>query len=78
MSNRKSLKIRQPTADRFGRFQRDGENQTDALARLLDEAGVPEILQCVECGTTVQAHARDDEGRILCFECAGVSPEQLP
>lgn len=76
--SRKSLKIRRPTAKRFERFQRDGESQTDALARLLDEADVPEILECVDCGGTVQAHARDEEGRILCFECAGVSPEQIP
>lgn len=72
MSERKSLKIRQPTADRFERWQRDGESQTEALARLLDEAGVREVLRCSECGTNVQAHARDEQGRILCFECAGV------
>lgn len=72
MSERKSLKIRQPTADRFERWQRDGESQTEALARLLDEAGVREVLRCSECGKTVQAHARDEQGRILCFGCAGV------
>lgn len=76
MSERKSLKIRRPTADRFQRFQRDGESQTDALARLLDEADVPAVLRCSECGDAVQAHARDDDGRILCFDCAGVDPEQ--
>jgi rubrerythrin len=75
---RKSLKIRKPTADRFERFQRDGESQTDALARLLDNAGVPEVLRCSECGDPVQAHARDDEGKILCFDCAGVDPAQVP
>lgn len=75
---RKSLKIRKPTADRFERFQRDGESQTDALARLLDEAGVPEILRCAECGDAVQAHVRDGEGRIMCFDCAGIAPSQLP
>lgn len=74
MTDRKSLKIRGPTGDRFERFQRDGESQTDALARLLDEAGVPEILRCSECGDTVQAHARDDDGRIMCFNCAGIDP----
>jgi len=78
MSERKSLKIRQPTADRFERFQRDGESHTDALARLLDEVGVPETLRCTECGSTVQAHARDDDGRIMCFDCAGIDPEQTP
>jgi rubrerythrin len=78
MSDRKSLKIRGPTADRFERYQRDGESQTDALARLLDKAGVPEILRCAECGTTVQAHARDDDGRIMCFDCAGIDPAQVP
>ena len=72
MSGRKSLKIRHPTASRFERFRRPDENQTDALARLLDRADVPEVLQCAECDTNVQAHARDDEGRILCFDCAGV------
>lgn len=77
MSDRKSLKIRAPTADRFDRHQREGESQTDALARLLDKAGVPEILRCSECGTTVQAHARDEKGTILCFDCAGVSRKQL-
>lgn len=75
---RKSLKIREPTADRFERFQRNGESQTDALARLLDQAGVPEILRCSECADAVQAHARDDEGRIMCFDCAGIDPEQVP
>lgn len=75
---RKSLKIRQPTADRFERFQRGGESQTDALARLLDDAGVPEVLRCSECGDAVQAHARDDEGEIVCFDCAGIGRDGLP
>jgi hypothetical protein len=75
---RKSLKIRGPTGDRFERFQRNGESQTDALARLLDEAGVPEILRCLECGDKVQTHVRDDGGRIMCFDCAGVDPAQVP
>lgn len=75
MSERKSLKIREPTASRFQRFQRDGESQTDAVARLLDEADVPEVLRCAECGTDVQSHARDADGRIMCFDCAGVNPE---
>jgi recombinational DNA repair protein (RecF pathway) len=78
MTGRKSLKIRQPTADRFERFERNGESQTDALARLLDEAGVPEVLRCVECGSAVQAHARNEDGRIMCLDCAGVDPGQLP
>lgn len=72
MTDRKSLKIRQPTAERFERFQREGESQTEALARLLDEVGVPEIIRCSECGTTLQTHVRDDEGRVLCFDCAGI------
>lgn len=76
--SRKSLKIRQPTADRFERYQRNEESQTDALARLLDEVGVAEVLRCEECGNTVQAHARDDNGRIMCFDCAGVDADQLP
>lgn len=75
--SRKSLKIRQPTADRFGRFQRKGESQTDALARLLDEAGVPEVLRCSECESAVQDHTRID-GEIRCFECAGIDPAQVP
>lgn len=74
---RKSLKIRKPTADRFERFQRGGESQTDALARLLDEVGVPEVLRCSECGDTVQAHARDEDGNILCFDCAGIDLAQI-
>ena len=74
---RKSLKIRHPTADRFGSFQRPDESQTAALARLLDAAGVPEALRCAECGDAVQAHARDDNGRIMCFDCAGVAPGDL-
>lgn len=78
MGERKSLKIRRPTAERFARFQRDGESQTDALARLLDEADVPEVLHCHECETEVQAHARDDDGRVLCFDCAGVDEADLP
>lgn len=76
MSERKSLKIRQPTADRFERFQRDTESQTDALARLLDEADVPEILRCSECTEHVQAHARTEDGRILCFDCVEFGPGQ--
>lgn len=75
---RKSLKIRAPTADRFDRFQRERESQTDALARLLDEAGVPEVLRCSECGDPVQAHARDEEDRVLCFDCAGIDSSQVP
>jgi len=74
---RKSLKIRQPIANRFERFQRGGESQTDALARLLDIADVPEILQCAECGDPVQAHARDEDGTIMCFDCAGVEESAL-
>jgi len=78
MTARKSLKIRQPTWDRFKRYKRDGESQTDALARLLDAADVPEILRCAECGIKVQAHARDNDGRIICFDCAGIELEQAP
>lgn len=78
MSDRKSLKIRRATAGRFERWQRPGESQTEALARLLDEADVPEVLRCVECGTTVQAHARDGDGQVLCFDCAGVDPTDHP
>lgn len=77
MSDRKSIKVRQQTGDRFDRFRREGESQTEALMRLLDEAGVPVLLRCSECGAVVQAHARDDEGRVLCFDCAGVDPSQL-
>lgn len=73
--SRKSLKIRHPTASRFARFQRSGESQTDALARLLDRADVPEVLQCTECAADVQAHARDEKGRVLCFDCVGVEPD---
>lgn len=75
---RKTLKIRQPTAERFERFKRPDENQTQAVARLLDEAGVPEVLRCSVCGDAVQAHARDDEGNIYCFEHAGVDESALP
>lgn len=78
MTDRKSLKIRRPTAARFERYQREAESQTEALARLLDDAGVPEVLRCVDCGTGVQAHARDEEGRVLCFDCAGVDPTNHP
>lgn len=78
MAERKSLKIRQPTADRFERFQRDGESQTDALARLLDEADVPEVLRCSECGNAVQTHMRDDSGTIYCLDCADVDREVVP
>jgi hypothetical protein len=79
MTKRKSLKIREPTATRFERFQRGGESQTDALARLLDEADVPEVLVCSECGKKLQAHVRDDDWDILCFECAGVdSDDAMP
>lgn len=77
MTERKSLKIRGPTGDRFDRFQRRDESQTDALARLLDEADVPEILRCSNCGDTVQAHVRDDDGRIMCFECGGIDPAEV-
>lgn len=77
MSKRRTLKVAASTFDRFARFKRPGENTTDALARLLDYAGVPETLMCEECGTSVQAHARDDDGRIMCFDCAGVSADAL-
>jgi hypothetical protein len=43
--DRKSLKIREPTASRFEEFQRDSESQTDALARLLDYADVEETVR---------------------------------
>lgn len=77
MAGRTSLKIRDPTADRFGRWQRGGESQTDALARLLDEAGVPEVLHCSECGDDVQAHVRDGSGATYCHGCADVDPPDL-
>jgi len=77
MTERKSLKIRQSTADRFEWFQRNGESQTDTLARLLDEAGVPEVLRCSDCRKRVQAHVRDDEGRIMCFDCAGIDSAKI-
>jgi formylmethanofuran dehydrogenase subunit E len=76
MSDRLSLKIQPPAADRFERFRRDHESQTETMTRLLDAAGVPEILRCNECDDPVQAHVRDEEGRILCPDCAGV-PEIL-
>lgn len=78
MSERKSLRIQQPTGRRLERFKREDETWTSAIGRLLDAAGVPEVLVCEECGDEVQAHARDDEGRILCFDCAGVDRDQLP
>lgn len=77
MTDRTSLKIRDPTHRRFARFQREGESQTDALARLLDAADVPEHLVCSECGTGVQAHVAADD-RILCFECSSVDRSALP
>lgn len=75
--SRKSLKIREPTARRFARWQRADESQTDALARLLDEAGVPEKLHCVECGDPVQDHVRDSEGTVYCYGCADVERPEL-
>lgn len=78
LMSRMSLKIQQPAADRFNRFRRSEESQTEAFTRLLDDADVPEVLRCAECGESVQAHARDDEGRILCFDCAGVDSTALP
>lgn len=78
MTDRKSLKIRLSTAERFERFQRDGETQTEALARLLDVVGVPEFRRCEECGDAVQGHARDDNGKIMCFDCAGIDPSEHP
>jgi hypothetical protein len=77
MTDRTSLKIRDPTHRRFARFQREGESQTDALARLLDAAGVPEALVCSECGASVQAHVATGD-RILCFECSSVDRSALP
>jgi len=77
MSDRKSLKIRGPTADRFERYQREGESQTDALARLLDETGVPEILRCEDCENAVETHVRTDDGRILCLDCAGIDTAEI-
>lgn len=77
MTERKSLKIRRKTYERFARFKREYENQSGALARLLDEAGVQRRLECADCGTTVQAHARDEHDRILCFDCAGVDPDAV-
>lgn len=74
---RKTIKAARPTFERFKSFKREGENQNDALARLLDTAGVPEHLECAVCAQPVQAHARDDDGRILCFECAGVPADVL-
>lgn len=81
MTDRKSLKIRGPTARRFDHWQRDGESQTDALARLLDEAGVPEFHECVECGANLQTYvvrAYMDGDEIVCLDCAGIDPEQIP
>lgn len=82
MPDRKTLKIRYPTAGRFESFKRAHENQTAALARLLDEAGVPEEPEwgrCEACEAAL-AHgfARDDDGRPLCFACAGIDPEDFP
>lgn len=57
------------TANRFERFSREAESHTDTLARLLDEAGVPETLRCSECGETVQTHVRDESGVIFCPDC---------
>lgn len=78
MGRRRSLKVEERTFDRFAQFKRGGENQTGALARLLDEAGVDELLRCEVCLADVQAFARDDDGRMLCFDCAGVSEDELP
>lgn len=69
MTDRKTLQIREPTGSRFERAMRDGETQTEALRRLLDEAGVPRQLRCSECGDVVADHVRDDDGGIYCFGC---------
>lgn len=72
MTDRKTLKIRRQTADRFEWFQRPKETQTDALARLLDEAGVPAVLECVECGAVLETTdplAVGGLGKVFCREC---------
>jgi len=58
--------------NRIERFARDGETAADTFARLLDEAGVPEMLRCSDCGAAVQTHVRDEAGTVYCPECAGL------
>lgn len=73
MTDRKTLKIQPPTAGRFERYKRAGESQTAALARLLDDAGVPEepeFPRCDSCGTALGHGFVCDDGRALCFDCA--------
>jgi len=40
--------------DRFNQFKQEHESQIQALNRLMDEAGVPEILRCTECGGPIR------------------------
>lgn len=78
MTSRISLKIRQPTGDRFLRYKRGDESQTEAMQRLLDDADAPELLRCSECDDAVSTHVRDGEDTIFCPDCAGVDASQVP
>lgn len=75
---RKDLKINYPAARRWEHFKRVNETQTEALQRLLDEAGVPDPRQCKRCNSTAFEDVWTPEGNRRCEHCADVPGDEIP
>lgn len=74
---RRSLTIQRQIAERFTQFREDHESQSQALNRLMDEAGVPEVLQCAGCGGPIRGRyvGLKDADRAYHVDCADLSLE---
>ena len=78
MTERLSLKLSGQAKQRWLQFELADENHNQTMSRLLDQAGVPIVLSCEECGTKgMNAHAKTESGTVLCLDCAGIDRNQL-
>ena len=71
-SARRSIVIRGDAFDRFARFKKGHESRAQAFDRLLDEAGVPDSLECAACGGPIRGRyvGQKPDGDSYHIDCA--------
>lgn len=65
--------------DKHLRAARDKIEQAEATVDAVERVRFEDLpAECEECGATLGGSwATDDEGRAMCFDCAGVEPEAV-
>lgn len=82
MTQRKSFKIQRRVAHRFETYMKPHETQTQALDRLMDEAGVAEHLECADCGDEIvpdrYGYYTDSDGEHYHIDCMPSVNTEMP